>query len=698
MALSKDWQCPSAAASDERKLGFLNESVEEGQLWLKSQRGSADYRKALDIISGKAGDQSSIEYRSKLRTNRLKRNIREVVGGLANIRPIWGFHTDNSAFVPFAEMMNKVTRSIYLERFFDRSIKEVLQWSAATCTGWVRPVYRRAHGGKGKGNMYLDTFGSPSVVPNQLPGDNDWQEAYVVHLLDEMPIYKAHAMFPLHQEKLKPTSSKYWYANEIRTAAKGNAWKRAFGGLFNRKTDSALSDLYVPFRYTTVIDLSLNTTDQMIPMGEPGAPWYYEVPAYGSMIPDGINPRSGTQLFRKATENDARLYPYRRQMISSESVMCYDGPAFNWHGELDLVPFCVDDWPWEAIGFSMVHDGYEIQEAINEIERGTMDKIRAQLDLPLGYDINAVNPREAKQFDPMQPRARIGYDGSLSEKPFAPVVPPEVYQVRPEVLQYLQHLEQAEDYQLAVRDVVSLAKARALGKGSDQLEALMEAQGPIVRDISRSMERSLTRIGHQLKFLVLEFETTSRLMQYVGPEGLAQGVFDYNPASLVPSHLPHEIPEDFDLESGLSKLKPSMYSSIQRARWFSENLPFVLMPHSVHEITQMTYRMMLIQMRRSNMPIDSRTIAEAVDIGNFGTKPEGNTVYERYWNEKEDELLHTLRIAEIAKSQGLDPSAMGGGGGKGGAGKKPEGRPPSGQQAPHLEKKGDGRPVVSESP
>ncbi len=344
----------------------------------------------------------------------------------------------------------------------------------------------------------------------------------------------------------------------------------------------------------------------------------------------------------------------------------------------------------------MVHDGFEIQEAINEIERGTMDKIRAQLDLPLGYDINAVNPKEAKQFDPMQPRARIGYDGSLSEKPFAPVVPPEVYQVRPEVLTYLQHLEQAEDYQLAVRDVVSLAKARALGKGSDQLEALMEAQGPIVRDISRSMERSLSRIGSQLKFIVLEFEDTGRLMQYVGPEGLAQQVFDYDPSSLVPSHMPDEIPEE--VEGDLSNLKPSTHSKIQRARWFAENLKFVLMPHSVHEITQMTYRMMLIQMRRSNMPIDSRTIAEAVDIGNFGTKPEGNTVYERYWNEKEDELLHTLRIAEIAKSQGLDPSAMGGGG-KGGAGKKPEGRPPSGQQPPNLEQRGGGsRTVVSESP
>jgi hypothetical protein len=681
------WQCPPAAASEDRKLGFLNESCEEGANWLKSQRGYPDFRKAMEVLAGKNDDPTQIAYRSKLNTNRLKRNIREVVGALSNIRPLWGYHSDNDAFSANAEMMNKVTRAIYLEQFFDRSLKEALQYAAATCTGWVRPVYRRNQAGKGKGNIQLLTYGSPCVLPVQMPSNNDWQEAYSVSLLDEMPIYMAHSLFPDFQDRLHPTSSKYWYSSEIRKSSHGNLWKRMWSGMFKRDAEAALSDLYIPIRYTYVIDLTVNTTGQMIPMGEIGSPWCYEVPSLGSDIPVGRD-REGNVTSRKANENDARLYPYRRLLISSENCICYDGPAFDWHGELPLIPFCVDDWPWEAIGFSLVHDGYEIQQAINELERGMMDKYRAQLDLPLGYDINAVSLKEAKQFDPMQPRARIGYDGSQVDRPFAPVVPPEVYRVEPELMVAVRHYEETMDYQMAIRDVVALAKAKALGKGSDQLEALMEAQGPVVKDISRSMERSLCRIGSQLKFLVMQYLDTARLMQYVGEDGITQEIFDYDPTSLIPSHMPGEPTTDVN-ERPLA----SMHSKLQRARWFAENLRFFLMPHSVHEITQMTHRLMLLQMRQRGLPIDSRTIAEACNVGNFGNKPEGNTVYERFQNEKIEELTLMVRLKAIAQELGIDMGALGGGKGGGGKG----GRPPSGQAAPELKRKGDGRPVVTES-
>jgi hypothetical protein len=681
----KEWQVPAQAAKLDKKLGWLNESTEEGQLWLKSQRGFDDYRKAMDILGGKISGDKLLDYRSIVSTNRLKRNVREIVGALANIRPIWGFHTDNDAFSSHANMMNKVSRAIYLEQYFDRSLKEVLQYAAATCTGFARPVYRRGMGGRGRGNIQLMTYGSPCVVPNQMPTSNDWQEAYVVHLLDEMPIYMAHSLFPDFQEQLHPTASKYWYSPDVRTAAKGNMWKRLFSGNFMRKGDNELSDLYIPIRYSTIIDLTINRTGKMIPMGELDTPWYYEVPSFGEDINIGSD-REGRPIYKKATLDDARLYPFRRLMISSENVIMYDGPAFNWHGELDLIPFCVDDWPWEAIGFSLIHDGYDIQMAINEIDRGMMDKVKAQLDLPLAYDINAVNYQQAKSFDPMQPRARIGFDGGMVDQPFKPVVPPEVYKIGPEVLEVRGMFKEDMDYQLALRDIVELAKARAIGKSSDQLEALMVASGPIIRDISRSMERSLSRIGSQMKYLILEYETTHRLMQYVGEDGMSQEVYDYDPTTIVPSHLPGESTVDANQQP-----IGSPTTRVNRARWFADNLRFYLLPHSVHEITQVVHQLMLLQLKQRGAPIDWRTIMEACNVPNVGTKPDGNTVQERFWNEKEEEILHMIRMQKLAESMGVDPSALSGGQGKGG------GRPPTAQAAPQQYKKGDGRTGIKES-
>jgi len=173
----REWQCPPAAASETRRLGWLNEASEEGANWLRSQRGYSDFKKAMDILSGKNSLDNLTDYRSKLCTNGLKRDVREVVGALANVRPWWGYHSDNKAFAAQATMLNKVTRAIYLEQFFDRSLKEALQYAAATCTGWVRPVYRRGMAGTGKGNIQLLTYGSPCVLPVQLPCSGDWQEA-----------------------------------------------------------------------------------------------------------------------------------------------------------------------------------------------------------------------------------------------------------------------------------------------------------------------------------------------------------------------------------------------------------------------------------------------------------------------------------------------------------------------------------------
>lgn len=691
----KSWQCPAAATKEDIRIGWLNESCEEGTAWHRAQRGWGDYRKALTILAGQHGTNEIVAYRSQLHTNRLKRNIREVIGALANLRPIWGYASDNDAFLPQAEMMNKISRAIYLENFFDRSIKSALQWAASTNTGWVRPVFRRNMAGKGKGNFELLSYGSPCVLPVQLPSDGDFQEAYAVTLLDEMPIYMAHGMFPLFQDRLHPTSSQYWYSGEIRKAAQGNMMQRVFNVFGKRSRDTIGSQLFCGIRYTTVIDLTINTTGMTIPMGEPGTSWYYEVPSLGHDIPAGFD-SNGQQLSRKATENDARLYPYRRLIISTEDCILYDGPAFNWHGEVDLIPFCMDDWAWEPLGFSLVRDGYDIQCSIDELMRGVMDKHRAQLDMPLGYDMNAVPKLQADQFDPMRPRTRIAFDGMSSSVPFQPAIPLEVLEVGAETMNMIDRLNQTMDYQLAVADIVAMAKARALGNTADLSEKLMEANGPVVRDISRSMERSLTAVGNQMKYLLLQYLDTKRAIQYVGEDGITPQVLDYDPARLIPSHLPDENPHD-----GTQKAGPSAYSQQQRARWFADNLRFFITPHSAHEITQMDHKLSLIELKKSGVWISNRTIAEAFDVPNYGNKPGGNTEVERYWAEQEMQAEHMLKVqALVASISGQGGPTVPGAGPPGGAPPPgapnpsiegaPEGRPPSFHAVPHIEAKDGG--------
>jgi hypothetical protein len=687
----KEWQIPRADAKEDTKLSWLNSAVEEGSSWLKEQRGYADMKTAFDILAGKSPANPSPSYRSQMSTGRLKRNIREIVGAVSNVRPIWGYNTSNNAFTAECEMMNKVTQALYLERGLDTAIKSAMQWSAATCTGWLRPVFRKSmYGTKRTGDLTFLTYGAPSVLPVQLPSNNDWQEAYAITILDELPIAMAHGMFPKFQDRLTPTSSRYWYAPEIRRAAKGNVIRRMFGK-WGQNEARSLSEMYIPIRYTYIIDLAINTTGKSIAMGQPAdASWCYTVPSLNSDIPIGRH-KDGSVIYKKADENDARMYPYRRLIISSENVVMYDGPSFDWHGEFPAIPFCLDSWAWEAIGFALVNGGWQIQKSIDELERGVMDKHAAALDPALAYDINAVNRNEARTFDPMKPRTRCGFDGQLTERPFQDVLPESYRRVDPATPQYITHLEETMDYQQAIRDVLALAKARALGGGVNDYEKLVEADGPIVQDITRNVENSLSRVGHQTKYHVMQYYDTKRLMEYVGADGITRSTLDYDPTSLVPSHMPDE-----------DRNGSSIYSRLQRARMFAENLHFYLTPHSAHEITQMSHKLLLIQLRKAGIQIDSRTIAESCNVSNFGNKPDGNTVWDRYWNEQARVAEHAIGMKQLVDSLmstgvGTTPAIDNAAANLAGA-PTSEGRPPSGQQSPKLlQKDGGTRSTISES-
>lgn len=669
--LPKEWQAPPEQASESTKLGWLNEATEQGSSWIESQRGFRDWRVALDMISGSESTKDTQDYRSQLSGRRLKTNIRTSIAGLANLKPLWGFHAAK-AFKQYAEGLNKTCWSLYLEGYWDQDIKSALAWASATCSSYVRPVYRRDV--TGTGNIYLDTYGQPSVLPVQVPANGDLNRAYAVTLLDEVPIYEAHWRFRLFQDRLRPTASRYWYSKQIRTAAEQNAWKR-LQSWFRRRQEDKLTDQYIGIRYTRINDLALNTTDQRVAMGQPGTSWYYEVPFLGEQLPDG----------RTADENDCRLYPNGRRMIAGENVVLYDGPDFNWDGELDLIQFCVDRWPWEPIGFSWVHDGWELQKAIDQIDRGAMDKLRAQQDPPLGYPIGGVTKLEADQFDPLAPRTRIGYDEQAVDQPFKMAVPPEALQIGADAPQWRQTFQEEMDYQHGTRDILELSKQRALGKDMDSIEKLLAAYGPIVQDIARGMEKSLGQVGRQVGSRIIQYLPTGRIMQYAEPETLGMDVWDYDPTSIVPSHIAGERSHD-DEHNAI----PSKFTKMERAKWFSKAVRFFLMPHSIHEVTQMSFRLGLMQLRQRGYQVSGATVMKSWNIPDV-EMPDGNSEQERFESEKERELIFMARIQKIVEGLGLT-NLMGLG-----SGPKKTGRPNSDKAAPHQEVKPDGRPVVSTS-
>ena len=689
----QDWQVPPFTASPMERMAWVDDMVGEAESWLRGQAAYQDIPTALAIIAGKKADDDTDE---ELNTNFAKYAMRKIIATLSEIREI-GTYTSNAKFFKNnVEFMNQVSRAVYLESKFPRQVRGALQYMAATGCGYIWPKFKRGNYGMDKdGKIVFDYYGLLDVLPVQLPQDNSLQGAYVVTVLESAPVAEAHSRFPAFQSSLLPIARRR-YTSQV-SNRRLDLWERFKYGEQSENWEK----FYCEIRYTFIRDVAINTTGMVLPMGDKGSSWYYEVPYVGMPIPDGMS-QGGVVKTRKAKADDCRIYPQLRLIISSKGMRqpMYDGPAFDWHGQIPPIRYCSDDWPWEPCGFSLVHDIATPERARQTLERYIVKIAKARLNPSLGYDRTAgVGDTTAGTLDIFDHNTRLGVDGD-PEKVLRSLVPPELMNIPEWEFKFLEHLLTTENQLLGLADIMNFAKMKMNINNTDSLDKLLEFDGPLVKDIAFGMECSTGLIAEQLRYMIPQWLTTKRLMQYVGPDNITPETLDFDPESLVPSHGADELSE-----AGEKVIIPntSIYTKMQRAKLFAENLRLVTVPHTMHEMTQMQEQLKYLQLFRSGAPIGFVDVAKKLNITNYG-EIEGATIRERWINEQKQLLELKAQAAQLAQS--LMPEIGGGGpqepgtGPKGGQ-KGSGGRAPSGQKAPRIKQKGQSsgnpRTTVSES-
>ena len=697
------WQCPNFEAPDAKKLGFCKQAIESGRKWVEDQCSSEDLKRALDILSGKSGSSLSGKWAS-ITTGDLKRAIREIVETLADIRPFWGYQTDNDAFRDEANMMNKVTKSVYLESFVDRSLRDALQFAAVSGGGFIYPYYSRSKFGSGEGEFVFKALGQPDVLPVQMGRDRNYQKAYIVTLRVVTGVAEAHARFPLFQSKLQPFAQKQYGKTT------GGGTRKSDKARWQMHSIETQLEQFCDIYYTYILDLRINygmLDDQGKPilgedgnpvgkeleMGQEGTSWYYKVPYVGQMIERF---EDGRMQSRAATEEDCRVYPQRRLMISCDQALMYDGPAFDMHGMVPLIPFYLDDWAWEGTGYSLFRGTASTQDAIDDLLRSIYRVAMARVNMSKSYntDITSgdkgakVSSRQAEAIDPFDTNMTFGVDGDVKEPVFRPPLPEWCYQIPETTFKTIEVLQQSIAKQLGLDQIQSLQKLKA---NIDDPQKLLDAEGPVVTGTSRSMEMGLRDLGEIQKYNILQYLTTPRVMQYVGATGVAPEVFDYDPSMITPSHLPGE--ETINASTG--EPVPSKTDAMTRLKNFAKNLRFFITPHSLHYIAQKEQKLNLLALLGKGVPVDPETIASQFDLPNWGSI-EGSTIKEKIFNWAKEQLTEKAELAKLEKALGLGPPPEEQGKGQGAGG----GRPSSNKKPPKAKQKGKasgGRVVLSTS-
>ena len=701
---SQSWQAPSFLESASERMGWVEEGcIQEGENWLKGQSAYMDIPKALDIIAGKLGDDANQKH-STLNINHAKYILRQVIATLADVREGGIYHSDTNYFAKQAGMLNKAAKAIALEGKFPRRLRKALQYMGATAKGYLWPKYERLAGEEGRINF--EPLGLLDVLPVQLPPDNDMQKAYSGTIVLFMPVYMAHGKFPWAQQSLKPVARRR-YASTVSARRLDLAERFKYG----EASGENWANLYCEIRYTFVRDLSINETQQVIPLGDigedgqPKTSWSYLVPYRGMLIPSHVG-SDGKMTMRPAEWEDCMLYPRRRLIITSKGMNkpLYDGPGKDWHGMFPIAEYCADDWPWEPSGYSLVHDIHSMERSRQIAERGVDQTIKARLDPSMGYDRSqGLNDQTALTIDPYQERGRVGVDGEV-RKVLDTVLPEWLLQIPAEIPAWIKYLKDSEDGQLGLNEIKNLAEFKANINSDSALEKATSLVGPLVKDIGLGMEDGTATIWQMMKFMIPQYYSSKRIIQYVGVDGITPETFDFDPGDLVPSHGADEFRNAGRNEEGQEYVVPfpSRYDKITRARLFAQNVRVMTVPHTMLDITQSTEQLKWMTLYRGGFPFAPHDVAKKLNIEGYG-EIEGDTYWERYVNYKEKELQTQAKLAQLAQSllpPGAQPPGGTGAGPHGGA-KGTGGRPPSGGQSPKVKQKSGGpvgpRTTVSES-
>lgn len=626
-----EFTMPPAEATESAKLRFLRETTTSGETFLRNQPASQDFDKGKNIIAG-LNDTKIPQQLSRVNVNLTKRLIRDVVSTMSNLRPLWGYKTDNPDLDKTANILNKLLVSWYQTTYADRAIKKALQYAAVLGTGWLGPDWKKDHWTRGRGDIVLKAYSPEDVVPYQVPADGDIQRAYIVTFHEEVPINLARAMFPTLADKIQPdrVSPSGLRRGLGKMASFLSPVLNRFGAQSRAKKSVEKVFPVVDMYQSYIMDLSINLGPEPRVMGEPGAYWSYVVPGLGMPVADPSHPGGWTNPvthdivpagFRPASVEDAMLYPFRRLVTWCNSCELRDGPSYWWHGMIPAVKITMDSWAWEFLGYSMTRDLSSLDESSNTIRRAIDDATNARLRPPLMYDDkSSISQAQMESLDIRVPGQAIPVDFTNSENPIRPIVPVGFFDVPQSAFEVVKGNDEMQKYLSGVNDVSAITKAAQI-PASDTVEKIFEQAGPMVTDISRNLESSLGPLGEMIKCMIFEFYHAKRRMEILGLDGLTPEDTEYfDPASLIPERLPEENPE-----------RPSIYNAVERARRYMNNFYFQITPNSLHQITQMSRKLLYIQLQKAGVPMDPWTMAEVMDIPNFGRPPQGaNTVMDRW--------------------------------------------------------------------
>ena len=580
----------SLLRGDPRVLGWIKEAIEDGDRILRADPSYEQIEASLKYV---VGEQLSAAYRKltylpQVVINESRKAMQAHVSALTDLKPLFGWRTLNPAYQVQADLLNKYAVAEWVTTLADIELGDCVKYALAAGTGDFI-VDWDPHAPHGGAHSYSarDPRDTIPIRPSHARSLQMWEG---VVLREEHTVNVLRGMYPTRAAYFRPSEDTAigrvmgrfrTLASRILTPA-DPLDMLGQQGTHRRQAKSGSIVLYRSYFH----DRTRNLTTKAVVMGEPGSAWAYLVPPQGP------------------------LYPRGRLVVSTDSLILYDGPNPSWHG---LFPICrLRLWsvPWQLLGIPLFNDLLPVQDAINDTVNDLRLGVRQWLDPDIVYNRNAVSEATMKILDPRRPGKRVKVNPSFGEPYQKQDGPnPQILAIASELWDKLttKHNDLS-----GTANLTALLQLRQI-PSADTISKYYEALTPEIRQEARQVEAFMRDLAEMQKVDYFQYLSEAKRVAILGDAGVTLNDFDYDPGKMVPAMTagdPGYVPE----------LDKDLTTADQRAQYFHKQFIFVVSPNSILAMNSTERKMQTIQQATMGY-VDFWTFHEVMETPNVGAPP-----------------------------------------------------------------------------
>lgn len=602
---------------------WLRAQIAESEAFLQSQPGYSDIDRAIKAITSqddtKSGNPAmrASQGLSQTRTNRIGKIAEDLAAMLTDTKPFWDYQVANRRFEKHAEIYGKLATFWYQNRSVDMVIAELAKYYTACGTAYLYKYYdpeeqdiccrsldpRHVLPIRPKDYTSLETC--RGVVIKELVPVSYIKDRYGI---DVPPDADGSALSLKTQGD--PTSD-----GDIRSPI--HKWAK-------RSKSEEKPKIPCVWLYTCFLkDPRKNESGKPKEMGQ-----WMEDPN-GQIEPDSSDPtqfrirRIPANNWSYLVQPNEPLFPNRRMIMWVGNHTLYDGPSYYWHGRFPVIKFTLQPYPWSWFGKAPVWDLLKLQDSLNRLLR-VIDDHAEQVAQPGSiHDKNSVSSSEFQQFD----TRRAGW--KIRQNPLAgkgiQIIDPKP--LDPGIWDQIKWIIEEMDTLAGTRDLSQLTRLNQL-PSNETIESIIASMTPGLRLRSRILEAFMRELATQLAYDFTQFYTVAMRCTILGPGGITQDDFDYDPGSLMPDFISDN---DYSPDGSISPaaLLRGPSPRFDRAKEFLRRLTFKVVPGSLLNSAQMEQKLIYLQLARAGW-MDIFTLWEVLGIPNIGVLPDNvHTIPER---------------------------------------------------------------------